>query len=48
MPELLTKHSESVKSERREEIREMVTGINSSITEPIDNKIEELKEITLD
>ena len=48
MPELLSKHSESVKSERREEIREMVTGINSSITEPIDDKIEELKEITLD
>ena len=48
MPELLSKHSESVKSERREEIKQMVTEINSSITEPIDDKIEELKEITLD
>ena len=48
MPELLNKHSESVKSERKEEIRQMVTEINSSISEPIDDKIEELKEITLD
>lgn len=48
MPELLSKHSESVKSERTAEIKQMVTEINSSITEPIDDKIEELKEITLD
>ena len=48
MPELLKQHSDSLRIAQKDEIRQIVTEINSSITEPLDDKIEELKEITLD
>ena len=48
MPDLLKQHDESVREYRRKEVEKMVTEINSNIVNTLDDKIEEVKEISLD
>ena len=48
VPELLTKHSHSVRDERQAEDQKMIETIKTSVVEALDYKIEELKNMTLE
>lgn len=48
MPELLKDHGEAVKNERKKETQDMMNSVKEGILEVLDDKIEELKEISLD
>jgi len=48
MPDVLKQHAETVRAERKKEIEEVITALKETILENLDDKIEELKEISLD
>ena len=48
MPELLKDHGDAVKNERKKETQDMMNSVKEGILEVLDDKIEELKEISLD
>ena len=48
VPELLQKHGNSVKEERKKEIELMMDSLRSAVLNALDDKVEELKEISLD
>lgn len=48
VPQLLAEHGRKVQEQRKQEDKKMAETIKNSIVEAIDDKVEELKEITLD
>lgn len=48
VPQLLAEHGRKVQEQRKQEDKQMAATIKDSIVEAIDDKVEELKEITLD
>ena len=48
MPGLLKQHGETVKKERQQEFADLITSVKDTILETLNDKVEELKEITLD
>lgn len=48
VPDLLQKHGNSVKEERKKETEAMMESLKAAVVNALDDKVEELKEITLD
>ena len=48
LPKILKEHSNNVKQERADEDKKMAETIQKTIIEVLDEKVEELKEISLD
>lgn len=48
VPDLLQKHGDSVKEERKKETEAMMESLKVAVVNALEDKVEELKEITLD